>query len=275
MIPSRSHARAVVLAVLGQDRRLAPAGSCAGLRPASFGLVDDERRVVGVGRHRRQARRPDRRTGIRSQAGTGTTDAVSRPERSREPGTAPGRRAIAHRLHPIDQDPDDAVGPGEEAGRLSGEVMDQAGRLGGDGLGIEDEQVSGVTLLDQAAVAQAEEGGGLGRHHVHRLLDRNQLAAAQAVVEERGGVVGATHAVEVGPGVGAADHGPRDRSRWRRASTTCSRRRRPCWATAPCGDRRPARCRAACRRERCPAPPRSRPRCGRRSPRWPGRRCRR
>ena len=47
------------------------------------------------------------------------------------------------------------------------------------------------------------------RHHVHGLLHRDELAAAQAVAEEGGRVVGAAHAVEVGAGVGAADHGPR------------------------------------------------------------------
>ena len=95
---------------------------------------------------------------------------------------------------------------GDRGGRAAGKVVDQGRAVGGDGRRVEHDEVGRVALAHQAAVPQAEERRGLCRHHLHGLLERHQLAAAEHVAEERGGVVGAAHPVEVGTGVGAAEH---------------------------------------------------------------------
>ena len=81
------------------------------------------------------------------------------------------------------------------------------GVLGADGLGVEDDEVGVEALGDAAPVAQPEQPGGHVGHELHGPLERHQLAAAQGVAEEPGGVRRAAHAVEVRAGVGAAEHG--------------------------------------------------------------------
>ena len=128
-----------------------------------------------------------------------------------------------------------------------GQVVHQGQQLGVDRLGVEQHEVGVGALGDHAAVAQAEQLGGHLGQHLHRPLDRGQLAAAEAV--GRGSGSGSRR-----PACGRGGH----RRRSRRASprggprpdaaaprTRGRRRWRP--ATAPCAGRRRARCRAGCR----------------------------
>src|SRR5205807_8834814 len=71
---------------------------------------------------------------------------------------------------------------------------------------IEEHEVGGPPLGDAAAVAQAVGAGGDVAQLGDRILEGDHLVRADAVGQEGGGVDGATHHVDVGAGVGAADH---------------------------------------------------------------------
>src|SRR6202044_3338342 len=74
------------------------------------------------------AGRLDGLAAARDSASGGNWDHRRRVASGTEQGSrdGAGRRTVAHGLHPVDQDPDDAVGSGEEARGLAGEVVDQA-----------------------------------------------------------------------------------------------------------------------------------------------------
>ena len=98
-----------------------------------------------------------------------------------------------------------AVSRAESPGRS----RDERGVVGADGVGVEHHDVGDRALAQHAAVAQPEQRRRRARDELHRPLERDQLATAEAVGEEARGVGRAAHAVEVGAGVGAADHRPR------------------------------------------------------------------
>ena len=180
-----------------------PAGPA---RPA--GLVDGERRVVRVGRHRRQARRRPRAQW--AQAGTRDHRGGVAARAQQRAGDGAGRRTVADRLDPVDQDPDDPVRAGVEAGRVAGQVVDQARRLGVDrGSGSKTKRSAAKPSRTRPRSRRPKSAAGCAVIMCTACLDGDQLAAAQAVGQEGGRVARAAHAVEVRAGVGAADHGPR------------------------------------------------------------------
>ena len=128
---------------------------------------------------------------------------------------------------------------GEEPRRPAREVLDQAHLVGADGLGVEHDEVGMEALGDDAPVAQPEQLGRRLRDEVDGLLDRDELAAADHVGEEDGGVRRAAHAVEVRAGVGAADEdvrvAPQRRPACFHESLVVVRRAS---ATGPCAARR-------------------------------------
>jgi hypothetical protein len=130
---------------------------------------------------------------------------VAGPEqRAREPHRwAP----VAHRLHAVDEHPHDTPGSGDQARSVA-----RAGRGPGRRARIRRwgrrRRGRPRSPRQQAAVAEPEELRRLAGHHVHGVDDGDQLASTQAVLEEGGRIVRTAHAVEVGAGVGAADHGP-------------------------------------------------------------------
>ena len=97
---------------------------------------------------------------------------------------------------------------GGEPGRVAGQVVHEGGVLGADGRrGRTPRGRRGSPRPSRPRSVQAEQLGGLVGDHLHGALERRELAAAQAVAEEAGRVRRAAHAVEVGAGVGAAEHG--------------------------------------------------------------------
>src|SRR6202453_2305666 len=120
-----------------------------------------------------------------------------------------GGGAVTDGLDPVDEDPDDPVRAGVEPGSVPRQVVHEPGGLGVDRLRVEDEEVRDVALANEATVAQTEQLCRLRREHVHGLLHRDQLAAAQAIPQEGGRIARAAHAVEVRARVGPADHGAR------------------------------------------------------------------
>ena len=58
--------------------------------------------------------------------------------------------------------------------------------LGRDGVGVEDHEVGGHALADQAAVGEAPVAGGHERQHAHRLLEGERLLGAHPVAQQVG-----------------------------------------------------------------------------------------
>ena len=144
---------------------------------------------------------------------------------ARVPGVAPVGCAVDDDDHAVDEHPLDAVRAGGQARRVAGQVGDERGVVGTDGR-------RGRTPRRRRSRPRAARPGRGGRTATPARCvisctacsTRNQLAAAEAVGEEARRVGRAAHAVEVGAGVGAADHRPR---------VVPQRRRRMLPATGP------------------------------------------
>ena len=152
------------------------------------------------------------------------TVSVSRPERSTVPGVAPVALPSRRSAVPFTSTRTTPTRAGGEARGVAGQVARPAWRPRSRRCSGSNTTRSAIAALaEHAAVAQAEQLGRRLGDELHRPLERARAAAAEAVAEEAGGVGRAAHAVEVGAGVGAAEHGaagrptPRRRSSQRRA----------------------------------------------------------
>ena len=100
----------------------------------------------------------------------------------------------------------DADRLGVEPERATGQVVALLGRLAGDRVGVEHDEVGVRALGDATAVAQAEQVGRDAGHLAHRLLEREQRPVAHELAEHDRRVVGVAHDVDVRAGVGPAEH---------------------------------------------------------------------
>ena len=117
-----------------------------------------------------------------------------------------GGLAVDHGGDAVDHHPPHPGGVGPQALAVAGQVGHQLGLGGAHLVGIEQHDVGVKALGDAAPALEAEQpGGGLGQM-ADGVLEGGELPAPQAVVDPRGGVAGAGHAVEMGAGVAAADH---------------------------------------------------------------------
>ena len=94
---------------------------------------------------------------------------------------------------------------GGEALGAGREVVDPAQRAGGDGVGVEHDEVGGEALADDAAAGEAEQLGLHLGQLVHGLLDRQHALLAHPVAEQVGGQRGVAQLADVGAGVGQAE----------------------------------------------------------------------
>ena len=97
-------------------------------------------------------------------------------------------------------------------------------------VGVEDDDVGECAGHEPAPVPQAVEAGRDVGQLAHGLLPAEEPAGADAVAQHGRGVDGAAHGVEVGPGVGPADDGPRVEPRLQPGAPSPRRTRR--WAGA-------------------------------------------
>ena len=135
------------------------------------------------------------------------TVSVSAPERTTVPGQVAGGLAVDDGRDAADEHSRHADRAGEEAAGAAGQVVDHLDSPASTDLGVEHDQVGVGAFGDGAAVAQAEQARRApGSSCCTATLDRGELAAAEAVADEPGGVRRPAHAVEVRAGVGAADH---------------------------------------------------------------------
>ena len=117
-----------------------------------------------------------------------------------------GGLAVYHGGDAVDHHPAHPGGLRPQPLAVAGQVGHQHRLERAHRVGIEQHDVGVAALGDPAPALQAEQPGGRLSEMVHRVLEGGEPAAPQAVVDPGRGVAGAGHAVEVRPGVAAADH---------------------------------------------------------------------
>ena len=184
--------------------------------------------------------------------GYGSTVSVSRPERISVPGRSPVAAPARTVSAPFTKT---CSTPSESATRR--ELLPGRSAVMWTG---PDATVAGSKTVMSAWAPTPErprsrrpnsDAGALG-HEPDRLLDRQQLPAAQAVGEEAGRVRARRTCGRGARRRRSRRSAPGGRARPPSASSTSRRRRRSATATGPCAGRRRARRRAACRRRSCP-----------------------
>ena len=97
-----------------------------------------------------------------------------------------GVLAVAQQDLAVDHGGRDAAGALDQPLGSRGQVGHHLGHLGRDGVGVEDHEVGGQALADEAAVAEAPVGRGHEGQHAHRLLEREGLPGAHPVAQQVG-----------------------------------------------------------------------------------------
>ena len=125
----------------------------------------------------------------------------------REPRSCVGVHAVANDLLPIHEHVIDAVSVGVDARFVAGQIRAHMHGSGSHRRGIEHHNVRVPPGAQHAAFAQAEQF----RRHLRELMDglwqRHGLEFTDAVAEHLRGERNRVDHVEVGAGVGCADHG--------------------------------------------------------------------
>ncbi len=98
--------------------------------------------------------------------------AVSWPERSTDPGSAPVGVLSTTVSTPFTKHPHDPVGAGGEPGGTARQVVHQGGVLGTDRRRVEDDDVGVVALREPTAVAKSEQLCRLVGQHLHGAFER-------------------------------------------------------------------------------------------------------
>src|SRR5881296_3275167 len=95
----------------------------------------------------------------------------------------PGVLAVAQEHLAVDDRGGDAARALDEPPRARRKIVDDFRHLRDDRLGIEDDEIGGHPLTNQAAVVEAPERRRHQRQHAHRLLQRERLLRPDPVVE--------------------------------------------------------------------------------------------
>ncbi len=133
----------------------------------------------------------------------------SRPERSNDPGRSLVSFPPVTMGRPLTKTCSMPSASAYSRPGAAGHVVTHRDLVRVDRLRVQDDEIRPGALLDPAAVDQPVQVGLHCRHEMDRLFEAEQLPAAYGLGEQHGHVVERSQQVEMGAGVGRADHRPR------------------------------------------------------------------